>query len=57
MQPTYYDKEFAHLGDKEQPANMQIRNEYGQTRWLAVTPAQIEAILKILNNQEAKNAT
>lgn len=56
MQPTYYDKEFANLGDKE-PANMQIRNEYGHTRWLAVTPAQIEAILKILNDQEANDAT
>lgn len=50
--PTYYEKEFSHLGDN-QPANMQIRNEYGQTRWLAVTPVQIEAILKILNDKEA----
>ena len=54
MQPqtqTYYDKEFSHLGDK-QPANMKISNEYGQTRWLAVTPSQIEAILAILNESK-----
>lgn len=49
--PTYYDKEFSHLGDN-QPANMQISNEYGQTRWLTVTPDQIQAILAILNEKE-----
>ena len=46
---TYYEKEFSNLGDL--PANMQITNELGQTRWLAVTPEQIEAILKILNKE------
>lgn len=46
---TYYDKEFSNLGDL--PANMQITNELGQTRWLAVTPEQIKAILDILNKQ------
>lgn len=49
---TYYDKEFFNLGDL--PANMQITNELGKTRWLAVTQEQIEAILKILNKEVAK---
>ena len=46
---TYYEKEFSNLGDL--PANMQITNELGQTRWLAVTPEQIKAILDILNKE------
>jgi hypothetical protein len=44
---TYYDKEIGRLGDL--PANMQLTNELGQTRWLAITPEQIKAILEILN--------
>jgi hypothetical protein len=49
---TYYDKEFSNLGDL--PANMQITNELGQTRWLAVTTEQIQAILEILNKDKGK---
>jgi len=44
---TYYEKEFSNLGDL--PANMQITNELGNTKWLAVTPDQIKQILEILN--------
>lgn len=55
MQPTYYDKEFAHLGTL--PATMKIQNENGETRWINVSPSEIEAILKILNEKEANNET
>jgi hypothetical protein len=44
---TYYDQEFKQLGNAA--ANLQIRNESGQTRWLTITPEQIKAILEILN--------
>jgi hypothetical protein len=47
---TYYDKEFSHLGALS--ATMKIQNEHGQTRWITVTPEQIDAILAILNKQE-----
>jgi hypothetical protein len=50
MSNTYYDKEFAHLGDL--PATLKLQNEQGQTRWMTVTPEQIEAILAILNQSE-----
>lgn len=52
---TYYDKEFAHLGTL--PATMKIQNEKGETRWITVSPSEIEAILAVLNDKEAKNAT
>ena len=51
---TYYDKEFEHLGTLS--ATMKLQNEQGQTRWLTVTPDEIEAILAILNAKE-KEAT
>jgi hypothetical protein len=44
---TYYDKELHQLGNAS--ADLQIRNESGQTRWLTVTPDQIKAIQEILN--------
>jgi len=44
---TYYDQELHQLGNA--PADLQIRNESGQTRWLTITPEQIKAILEILN--------
>lgn len=44
---TYYDKELHQLGNAA--ADLQIRNESGQTRWLTITPDQIKAILEILN--------
>lgn len=49
---TYYDQEFKQLGNIA--ADLQIRNESGQTRWLTVIPDQIKAILEILNNGEKK---
>ena len=47
---TYYDKEFKHLGTLS--ASMKLQNEHGQTRWITVTPDEIEAILAILNAKE-----
>ena len=53
---TYYDKEFQQLGTLS--ATMKLQNEHGQTRWITVTPTEIEAILAILNakEKEANNA-
>ena len=48
---TYYDKEFQHLSTLA--ADLKLQNEHGQTRWMTVSPAQIEAILEILNKVEA----
>lgn len=48
---TYYDKEFQQLGEGN-AANMKITNEYGETRWMNVTPEQIQEILQILNKSE-----
>lgn len=48
--PTYYDKEFQQLGDLS--ATLKLQNEQGQTRWITVSPEQIEAILSILNQLE-----
>lgn len=47
---TYYDYEFSRLG--ELPADMQITNELGQTRWMTIKPEQIKEILEILNKSE-----
>ena len=47
---TYYDKEFQQLGDLS--ATLKLQNEQGQTRWMTVSPEQIEAILLILNQSE-----
>lgn len=47
---TYYDKEFKQLGDLS--ATLKLQNEQGQTRWMTVSPEQIEAILSILNQSE-----
>lgn len=47
---TYYDKEFSHLGTLA--ATMKLQNEHGETRWMTVTPEQIEAILAVLNEKE-----
>lgn len=51
---TYYDKEFQQLGDIA--ATLKLQNEHGQTRWMTVTPAQIAAILEILNKTEQVEA-
>ena len=47
---TYYDKEIKNLGDI--PATLKLQNEQGQTRWMTVTPEQIQEILRILNKSE-----
>lgn len=47
---TYYDKEIKNLGDI--PATLKLQNEQGQTRWMTVTPEQIQEILRILNKPE-----
>ena len=47
---TYYDKELAHLGNLS--ATLKLQNEQGATRWMTVTPEQIQAILEILNAKE-----
>ena len=50
---TYYDYEINRLGTLS--ADLKLQNEHGQTRWITVTPAQIEAILEILNKAEAEH--
>jgi hypothetical protein len=50
---TYYDKEFQQLSTLA--ATLKLQNEHGQTRWMTVSPAQIEAILEILNKAEAEH--
>jgi hypothetical protein len=47
---TYYDYEFKRLGNEV--ADLQIRSESGQTRWMTISPEQIKAILEILNKNE-----
>jgi hypothetical protein len=44
---TYYDQEFKQLSNEA--ADLQIRNESGQTRWMRLSPDQIKEILLILN--------
>jgi hypothetical protein len=46
---TYYDQEIKQLGNET--ADLQIRNESGQTRWMIISPEQIKAILEILNKE------
>lgn len=47
---TYYDHEIARVGNI--PAALKLQNEQGQTRWMTVTPEQIQQILEILNKDE-----
>jgi hypothetical protein len=47
---TYYEKEVAQLG--EDAAALKLQNENGTTRWMTVTPEQIQEILAILNKSE-----
>jgi hypothetical protein len=47
---TYYDKELSNLGNIA--ATLKLQNEQGQTRWMTVTPEQIQQILEILNKAE-----
>lgn len=48
---TYYDKEFNKLGTVPGAA-LQIVSEQGKTKWMLVSPDEIEAILEILNQTE-----
>lgn len=50
---TYYDHEFKKIGTL--PATMKLTNEHGETRWITVSPAEIEAILEVLNRKEAEH--
>lgn len=52
LKMTYYDKEVQKLGERQ--ADIQMRSIEGQTRWMTVTPEQIQAILEILNKAEVK---
>jgi len=52
MTYRYYDTQIQKLGD--QSANIQLRNAEGQTNWMTITPEQVQAILAILNKNEAK---
>ena len=47
---TYYDKELSNLGNIA--ATLKLQNEQGQTRWITVTPEQIQQILAVLNKNE-----
>jgi ribosomal protein S19 len=52
---TYYDKEVQKLGDRQ--ADIKMRSIDGETRWMTVTPEQIQAILEILNAKENAEVT
>ena len=52
---TYYDKELSHLGNLS--ATLKLQNEQGSTRWMTVTPEQIQAILEVLNSKELEEVT
>lgn len=49
---TYYDHEFNKLGTL--PADIKLISEHGETRWITVSPAEIEAILEVLNQKEVE---
>lgn len=50
LKMTYYDHEIARVGNI--PAALKLQNEQRQTRWMTVTPEQIQQILEILNKDE-----
>lgn len=52
---TYYDKELSRLGNLS--ATLKLQNEQGETRWMTVSPEQIQAILEVLNAKELEEAT
>jgi len=60
---TYYDTQFSKLrqlsiGENRsflnctQPAQIKLHNEFGETHWLSITPAEVEQILATLNKKE-----
>jgi len=52
LKMTYYDKEIQKLGNSQ--ADLKLIGYFGETRWMTVTPEQIQAILEILNKDEVK---
>jgi hypothetical protein len=48
---TYYDKEFQKLNNSDNSI-LKIIGRHGETRWLTVTPDEIEQILQVLNKKE-----
>jgi hypothetical protein len=52
LKMTYYDKEIQKLGNSQ--ADLKLIGYFGETRWMTVTPEQIQAILEILNKNEVK---
>ncbi len=50
---TYYDHQFKRLKE-EVPADLKLQNLYGETHWISVSPAEIRAILEILNRKEVE---
>lgn len=48
---TYYDFEFKKLGEDSQ-ADLQLRSDNGETRWLTISADKVKAILAILNIDE-----
>jgi hypothetical protein len=49
---SYYQYEINRLGDAPKSADLKLQNEHGETRWMNVSPEQIEAILAILKQSE-----
>lgn len=52
---TYYDKEVKKLGDHQ--ADIKLWSVDGETRWMTITPEQVQAILEILNAKEKAEVT
>lgn len=52
---TYYDKEITKLNNRQ--ADLKLVSVDGQTRWLTVSPEQVQAILEILNTKEKAAVT
>jgi hypothetical protein len=50
---TYYDKEFKKLNNSDH-ADIKLIGNFGSTKWLTITPEQVQAILEILNKNEVK---
>jgi hypothetical protein len=52
---SYYETQIKRLG-VDVPADLKLQNQYGETKWMTVSPEQIEAILSILNQSEVVDA-
>jgi hypothetical protein len=64
---TYYDIQFSKLrqlsiGENRsflnctQSAQIKLHNEFGETHWLSITPAEVEQILATLNKKELETS-